>query len=268
VGTGEGVLVDTTLDARVLTFTTIVAVVTGLLFSLAPALRAARTDASRPGAATMSPPAPRVRLGQSLVVVQVTLSLVLLCGAVLFLQTLRNLAHVESGFDRQGVLTMQVDATVPRPSPTATPSADDRRRAHAQLGAMWEELRARILTMPGVTSAAAGTMAPLTDRDRGVNVAVSGASLPESDRSIHVNQVTAGFFETMGIRAIAGRAFTSADRAGSARVAILNHTAARAYFGRDSALGRQINFPGQQVEDEYEIVGVVEDVRCKPPDAR
>ena len=270
-GTGEGASVDAAVDARVLAFTMAVAVITGLLFSLAPALRAARTDAAKPGSRTSTATKRQARLGQSLVVVQVMFSLVLLCGAVMFLRTLHNLRAVESGFAREGVLTMQVDATVPRVRPNTPPSADDIRSEHARLGAMWEALTARILGIPTVTMAAAGTMAPLTGRDRGVHIAIGGGTVSEADRYIHVNHVTAGYFETAGIRVMTGRAFTRADRAASLRVAILNESAARTYFGRANPLGRKVNFPGQRVEDDYEVVGVVRDVRyenLRTPDER
>ncbi len=271
--TGDGVFIESALNRRVLGFTTLVAVVTGLLFSLAPAVRAVRTDAAKPGTATNTwATKPRALLGQSLVVAQVTLSLMLLCAAAVFLRTLHNLRMVDSGFDREGVLTMQIDATVPRPRGSTPPSADERRRDHARLGALWEDLAARINAMPGVMSAAAGTMAPLTGRDRGVNVAVPGVStFSQEDRSIHINHVTSRYFETMGIGVVTGRAFTSRDRAGSQRVSILNETAARAYFGTTNPIGRRINFPGQRVEDEFEIVGVVRDARyenLRTPDER
>src|SRR6185436_3824599 len=94
---------------------------------------------------------------------------------------------------------------------------------------------------------------------------------PEKERGISLNQVTDGYFETAGIRLLAGRVFTRRDRAGSPRVAILNETAARAFFGAETPLGRKANFPGQRVEDEFEIVGVVADTRYKDlrtPDER
>ena len=105
-----------------------------------------------------------------------------------------------------------------------------------------------------------------------MSIAISGAPAPpEQNRGIHINQVTAGYFETMGVRVLAGRSFTPRDRAASLRVAVLNETAARAYFGSENPIGRKINFPGQWVEDEYEIVGVVRDMRyedLRRPDER
>ena len=94
---------------------------------------------------------------------------------------------------------------------------------------------------------------------------------PRTGRGISINQVTDGYFETTGVRLLAGRVFTPRDRSGSLRVAILNQTAARAFFGAESPLGRTVNFPGQRVEDAFEIVGVVADTRyqdLRTPDQR
>ena len=199
------------------------------------------------------------------------LSLVLLCGAVMFLRTLHNLQTIESGFAREDVLTMQVDATIPRVRPSAPPSREDIRNEHARLGAMWQAFVAQIPAAPNVNTAAASTMAPLSGRDRGVHIAIGGKAVSEADRSIHVNHVTARYFETIGIRVMMGRAFTGFDGAGSLRVAILNESAVRTYFPNANPLGRKVNFPGQRVEDDYEVVGVVRDVRyenLRTPDER
>jgi predicted permease len=119
-----------------------------------------------------------------------------------------------------------------------------------------------VIASPGVTSAAVATMSPLSGRNRGVVIAISGGTpVSAKDRGIHINEVTAGYFGTMGIRVLSGRSFTPRDRAASPRVAILNDTAARAYFGAGDAIGRRVNFPGQPIKDDYEIVGVVRDAR-------
>jgi predicted permease len=271
-GPGGDLRLEPAFDLRVLGFAAGVAVVTALLFSVAPALHATRGDAAKPGpASAMSATRSRVRIGGTLVLIQMAFSVVLLCGAALFLRTLHNLNAIDPGFGRQGVLTFQVDATVPdRDRAAKTPEAH--REAHAELGAMWQSLVDRLGALPGVTAAAASTMSPLYGWNRGVVVAVKDAPpISKRDRGIRVNTVTADYFAAAGISLRLGRPFTAKDRAGSPRVAMLNETAARTYFGTENPIGRRINFPGQHVEDEYEIVGVVRDVRyenLRTPDER
>jgi predicted permease len=254
------VVLDPHFDLRVLGFTAGVSLATALLFSLAPALRATRVDAAKPGSVVRS--TPPNRLGRALVVAQIALSVLLLCGAALFVRTLHNLNGVGFGFDRDGILTMQVEATVP--GRTVTPKTPAQFRAdHARLGAMWRGFIERVRQVPGVSSAGvAAGMSPLSGAIRGVKVAIDGpAPGPEKGRGIRINQVTDRYFETIGIRLLAGRSFTPRDRSGSLRVAILNETAARAFFGTESPLGRKVNFPGQRVEDQFEIAGIVADAR-------
>ena len=269
-GPAERVVLEPHFDLRVLGFTAGVSIATALLFSLAPALRATHVDAAKPGSVVRS--TPQNRLGRALVVVQVTLSVLLLCGAALFVRTLHNLNGVAFGFDPDGILTMQVEATVP--GRTVTPKTPAEFRAdHARLGAIWRGFMERVRQVPGVSAAAvAAGMSPLSGHIRGVRIAIDGpAPGPEKDRGIRLNQVTDRYFETIGIRLLAGRSFTPRDRSGSLRVAILNETAARAYFGTESPLGRKINFPGQRVQDQFEIVGIVADARyqdLRTPDSR
>ena len=270
-GPGNAVVLSPQFDLRVLAFTAGVAIFTALLFSLAPALRATRVGAARPAPAATGNTTQGTRLGQALVVVQVTLAVVLLCGAALFVRTLHSLNTVQSGFEREGVLTMNIEATVAgRDVPPKTP--DEFRLDHARLGAIWVDVASRVAAVPGVVATGVGTMSPLSGRDRGVRIQIGrDTSTTRKDLSIHLNQVTAGYLESAGIRLLAGRLFSPYDRAGSLRVAILNETAARTYFGGANALGHKVSFPGQRVQDEYEIVGVVSDTRYKElrtPDER
>jgi putative ABC transport system permease protein len=259
-GPAGRVILEPHFDLRVLGFTAGVSIVTALLFSLAPALRATHVGAAKPGSAVRS--TPQNRLGRALVVVQVMLAVLLLCGGALFVRTLHNLNTVASGFDRDGILTMQVEATVPgRTVPPKTPA--EFRAEHARLGAIWRGFVERVHQVPGVSSAAvAAGMSPLSGRIRGVKIAIDGPTPgPEKDRGIRINQVTDRYFETVGIRLLAGRSFTPRDQSGSLRVAILNETASRAFFGTESPLGRNVSFPGQRVQDPFEIVGIVADAR-------
>jgi predicted permease len=106
-------------------------------------------------------------------------------------------------------------------------------------------------------------MNPLSGWQRGVSIEIHGPSQGPGKGGISINQVTESYFATTGIHLLAGRLFTSRDRSGSMRVAILNETAARGFFAQETPLGRKVNFPGQRVEDEFEIVGVVADTRYK-----
>src|SRR5262249_22128569 len=159
-------------DLRVLGFAAGVSLATALLFSLAPALRATHVQAAKPG--TVAKATPQNRLGRVLVVVQVTLSVLLLCGAALFVRTLHNLNDVDFGFDRAGLLTMQVEATVP--GRTVTPKTPAEFRAdHARLGAIWRGFIERLRLVPGVSSAGvAAGMSPLSGHIRGVGIAIDG----------------------------------------------------------------------------------------------
>ncbi len=259
-GPGQAVVLEPHFDLRILGFTAGVSIATALLFSLMPALRTTRVGAANPGSAPRT--TSQNRVGQTLVIVQVTLSVLLLCGGALFVRTLLNLNEVASGFDRHGILTMQVEATVP--PPTAVPKTPTEFRAeHARLGAIWRGLMERVYELPDVSSAAAAAgMSPLTGRIRGVKIAIDGpAPGPRKDRGIRINQVTDRYFETTGIHLIAGRSFSPSDQSGSLGVAIFNETAARAFFGTESPLGRKVTFPGQRVEGPYEVVGIVADAR-------
>lgn len=259
-GSAEQVVLEPHFDLRILAFTAGVSIATALLFSLAPALRATRVGAATPGSAGRS--TSRNRLGRALVVVQVTLSVLLLCGAALFVRTLHNLYAVDFGVDHDGILTMRVEAEVPgrtvRPKTPAEFRAD-----HARLGTIWRGFVERVQHVPGVSSAAvAAGMSPLSRNIRGVRLAIDGpAPGLEKGRGIRLAHVTHRYFETTGIRLLSGRSFTDRDQSGAPRVAILNETAARGFFGAGSPLGRKVNFPGQRVEDPFEIVGIVRDAR-------
>ena len=260
----EGQPLPTTFDLRLLAFAGAVGVLTAVLFSLAPAIRATRVDAPKPsfaGTRTESN-----RLGQSLVAIQVVLSIVLLSGAALFLRTLQSLHAVDSGFDARGVITMPVETSMPRVL-TGRSTPAEIAAYHGRLGAAWQSTIEQVRSIPGVTTAAVATTTPLSGNNRGVNAAVAGTPpLSEEQRGIHINHVSDGYFETLRIPLIAGRVFAETDHLGSPRVAILNRTAAREYFGDENPTGRRISFPGQRIADEYEIIGVVGDVRYQ--DAR
>ncbi|MGH9852426.1 MAG: ADOP family duplicated permease, partial [Blastocatellia bacterium] len=228
--TGRGRLfVNLPLDTRVLAFTAGVALLTGLLFGLAPAWQAARVDpnpALKDGAASGA--GARARFGKTLVVAQVALSLLLLVGAGLFLRTLHNLRNVDAGFQPGGVLTLRVQ-------PVGTDYQGER------LANFWKGVAARVERLPGVRAVSLSSRSPLDGGDRGVLVEVSGfTARSQRDKEIRLNQVSPGYLQTFGIPLKQGRGFTAADNETAPRVALLNEAAARFYFGDRSPLGAQI----------------------------
>jgi predicted permease len=255
--TRQRIVLEPAFDIRVLSFAAAVATLTGLLCSLVPAFRATRTrrattgDGGRATASTSSR-----RTGQTLVVVQVALSLALLSVAALFIRTLVKLETTETGFRRDDVVLMAVRTTLPRPT------SDDRRAELARVGTMWGRLADRVRELPGASSVAIATLTPMDGADRGVRLMpVGGPALPAGERDTHLNQVTPGFFNTFEIKLLSGRLFQSSDTAASPRVAILSEMAARAAaraFGGSSPIGRHVKLTDGS--EPYEVVGVVRDV--------
>jgi predicted permease len=248
----ERLSINLSLDYRVLFFTAVVSLLTGLLFGLAPALQVTRIDPS-PALKGSNTSGIRARslLGKSLVAAQVALSLLLLVGAGLFLRTLRNLNNVEAGFRRAGVLTMHVNP--------ALRSADQL----PQLANLWNEILGRVKSLPGVRSASLSTLTPLDGNDRAVRVEVPGFTPnSEQDNDIRLNQVSSEYFRTFGIPLLQGREFADSDNETALKVAIINETAARFYFGDRSPIGGLLNFDrGRKPRVQYQVVGVVKDAR-------
>ena len=257
----DTVSLDLGLDLRVLGFTTAVAVATGVLFGLAPAWRSARVSpqaAMKAGGRGAVEGHSRFGVAKVLVVCQVALSLVLLVTAGLLLGTMRTLATLDPGFSRDSLLLVSAyvrDGRLPD---------EGAREAQRQ---MLEALRAT----PGVRSASASLITPLSGRGWGGMVAVDGFVPKErGDAFTFYNGVSDDFFATMGTAIVAGRDLDGRDRGGalinqgSTRVAVVNETFARRFFGTASPIGRQFReepHGGQRPAPPLEIVGVVRDAK-------
>lgn len=242
---------DVQLNARVLLFTLGLSALTGIIFSLVAVFRSTRVDPGESLKEGSASSANRSRLGfgKLLVVAQVSLSLVLLVGAGLFLRTLSNLKNFDAGFRSEGVIVMRIDAS-------------SRNYGRPQLNRLWDETLERVKTTPGLSSASLSTLSPLDGRDRGVMIEVPGfAPQGERDMNVSVNQITSDFFGTLGISIQTGRTFSENDTQSGTRVALLNETAARFYFGDRNAVNAKIRFSRPPVDQPYEIVGVVRDSR-------
>ena len=245
---------EVAVDARVLGVTALVTVLAGFLFGLAPALRAARTDAQtaiREGGRGRTGKRGAVRARGLLVVGQVGLALVLLVGAGLVVQSFRNLRTAELGFRPGNVLTMQINL------PGEGYESGDRLRT------FYDRLESQLAAVPGVEQVAFTSTVPLTGFDGDVSFNIEGKPLPApgQPQATWFRRVTPGYFETMGIPLRSGRPFLPSDDENAARVLIINETFATRYFPSENAVGKRINLGSPDDPVWREIVGVVADVR-------
>ncbi|MBV8865645.1 MAG: ABC transporter permease [Acidobacteriaceae bacterium] len=239
-------------DLRVLAFALVVSVATAIIFGLIPALRATRPDL----APTLKDQATSVTGGgqsgwrKLLVCAQVSLSLLLLIGAGLFIGTLQNLKKMSPGFQVNNLLSFSVDPTL---------SGYD--KDHAKL--FYRQLESNLAAIPGVRSAALCVVPPLTFDEWDSSITVEGyAAKPGEDMNPYMNYISPDFFETLKIPLFEGRAFTDRDSSGAPKVAVVNEEFVRRYFGHRSPLGRHIGMssnPGTKTD--IEIVGVVRNTK-------
>jgi len=247
------VVLDLSIDVRVLAFTMGVAVATGILFGLAPAWQGAHVDphsAIKANARGVVESHARFGLGKMLVTVQVALSLVLLVGAGLMLKTFAKLATLDTGFDRNQVLLIRVDpryASVPL----------DRRLP------LYQELQRRLAAVPGVRSASFADITPVSGSDSNQIVHVEGY-VPKSrkDMVVWINSISPGFFVTMQTPFIAGRDFNDHDTLHAPLVAVINQSMASKFFGSPlSAVGKTFRNGWNEISGPIQIVGVVKDTK-------
>ncbi|HET9795934.1 MAG TPA: ABC transporter permease [Thermoanaerobaculia bacterium] len=240
------------IDVRVLLACAAVSIATGIAFGLAPALAANRID---PAAAIAdvsggtAGPGRRRFLG-SLVVLDVALAVVLLCGAGLLIRSLARLFDVDPGFEPKNLVSMKVHLSGPR------------FREDAAIVAFYRRALDRVRALPGVRSAAVVSQLPLgNDFDAyGVHAEDRPNANPENDPSADRFSVSPEYLAAMGIPLRKGRGLTAADRAGANPVVVVNETLARRFWGTADALGRRVKVGGTDGPWRT-IVGIVGDVR-------
>jgi predicted permease len=237
-------------DLRVALFALSLSVLTALVFGLAPALQSTRFDLAptlkNESTSVMGGSAP-FRFRKGLVVAQVALSLLLLIGAGLFTRSLMNLRQLDPGFQPEQLLTFAVD-----PSLNGYPLE---RRVQ-----VLEKIREEVAAEPGVQSVSLADVALMTDSNSSSTVKVEGYESKEGENmNPNFNWVAPDFFSTMGIALVAGRDFTDADGPGAPKVAVVNETFARYFFGDKDPLGRRFGYGRPGDKPEIEIVGVVKD---------
>jgi predicted permease len=242
-GAADAIALDLAPNGHLLAFTSLVTIGTSVLFGLAPALRgtvlglapalklgSGRTGSSRPIVAP------------ALVVIQVSLSLLLMAGAGLFVRTLQNLRHLDAGFRHEGVLLVDVDG---------------RRAGYrgAPLQTFYAGLTEQLQHVAGVTSVSLSKNTPLNGSRWFEQVVVDGWSQSASD-STDFNAVAPRYFETMQIPLMSGREFTARDRGGAPGVAIVDEAFVHRYFPDQQPIGHWVSYAGAAIA-QMEIVGVV-----------
>jgi len=246
------------LDVRVLLFAVALAILTSIIFGLAPAVRATRVDLHstlKEQGSSVSQSRSSAGLRKILIIAQVALTAVLLVGAGLFARTLTNLEHASLGVNASHMLQFSVAPDLNGDTP-------------AQALQLADTARREIAALPGVRSVSLSTIAIFADDDMGFNITPQGYPMkPNEDTNVNATYIGPNYFSTMGIPLISGREFTEADGAASPKVCIINEKLAQRFFFGRNPIGQHIaQGAGNKVTPDMEIVGVV--ANSKWDDAR
>jgi predicted permease len=235
------------VDWRVVLYTFALSVATGLLLGIVPAWIASRpvlTTALK-GEDALARPGRRFNLRNILVVTQIAMSLVLLCGTGLLLRSLQNAANIDIGFRSRGLLMMSVDPRVHGYTPERTTQ-------------FFAELQDRISPLPGVLCAATTDSVPLLGGNRSDGFSVVGRKPEQNVPTVDLFMGTPGYFETLGIPRLLGRDFAH-EAANGQKMGIVNQAFVKQLFHGENPIGRHVNGAGV----DYEIVGVVGNIKSR-----
>jgi putative ABC transport system permease protein len=258
------------LDPPVLAFTAVVAILTGLLFGIVPALQASRsdlTDALKDSSRSASSGVARHRFRSALVTVQIGLALVLLIGAGLMINSFVRLEHSDLGVDPQGLLVFDF-----RFPPLEVLKVVSRYRGvglweiNPKASLTFDRVLEGVRRIPGVTSAAGSTMPPLQGAIN-MNFLIEGRPAPPSgtaggsQQTAAYTAITPNYFATMKIPILRGRDLTDRDNLAGTLVAIINQSMAKRYWPNEDPIGKHITFDLVPDEKPREIVAIVADTR-------
>lgn len=241
------------MDGKIVAFTLVLSIVTGMLFGLVPALWSTRRELVpllRPGAGNGLLDRGRTRLQEIFVVGQITISLVLLVSTGLFVRTLLNLQSLDPGFDAGRVIDMRIDLLSPGYS-------------EARGAAFYDQLLKEVQRVPGVESAALTLTVPLSQTygNRGLSELSPAGGPPRQPLNTEYFVVSPGFFHTLGIPLLRGRDFSAADRHGAPGVVILDEAAAEAFWPGKNPLGARVFLSSSK--EPWEVVGVARRIRVR-----
>jgi predicted permease len=241
---------DLALDKRILGFTLLVSLLTGVIFGLLPALQASKPDivtTLKGEAQSMASGMRRISLRNVLVVAQITLSLVLLISAGLFVRSMQHAQELNPGFESKRIMLASIDVGL-----HGYDEAKGRR--------FFKQIIDRVQSLPGVEAASMAGPLPLDAYENGGNVIVEGYVPRYENERIEVGFSTVGhdYFRAMNTPIAEGRAFSEHDDQNSPSVVIVNETFARRFWPSQSAIGKRLQL-GKAGGPYYEIVGVAQD---------
>jgi predicted permease len=246
---------DISLDFRVLGFTLLVSVVTGLIFGLAPSIQATRfnqIETLKEGGRDAATGGSGKRLRSLLVMAEVAISLVLLIGAGLLINSFLRLRNIDPGFRADNLLTMKI--VLPEPK-----YEEPERRA-----TFYTDLIQRVQSLPGVRSAAVTTNLPLYRQGNSISISIEGRPEPPPGQELIVvtRIISPGYFDTMSIPLLNGRPFTEQDTPTNPNVVVISETMARRFWPGEDAIGKRLAAGRARTpEDWIQVVGIVKDVR-------
>ena len=243
--------IATTPSVPVLGFAFALSLLTGVIFGIAPAWSGSRADPAIALRGSGRATSQRVTVVQrSLVVVQTALSIVLLAGAGLMLQTLRNLTDQHFGYQSDGRLIVNVHAGFGGYAP-------------ARLASVYDEIERQMKEIPGVRNVAMSLYAPMEGNNWQSGVSVE--ERPGQTFSPSWDRVSRGFFDTIGARLVRGRLFDPRDTPDATHVAVVNQAFVQRIFPNEDAIGKRFGLGDEAHRADYQIVGVIEDVRFRNP---
>jgi predicted permease len=242
------------VDARVLAFTIVVSIATGILFGMIPATRISHLDlvgSMKQGSARSGVGSGGRRLGNALVISEVALAIVLLAGAALMIRSLENLYHLDPGFRADHVLVMR------------TPLPRQKYEAFARRTAFYDQVLARVGSLPGVVAAGYTTWVPLTNEGGATGITIEGRPEPAPGKILIPNTriVSRDYVRALGMTLVEGRLLDERDAMGAPPVALINQTMARNYWPGENPIGRRFKQGAYQANSPWiTVAGIVGDV--------
>ena len=246
----SGSAIKVVFDWQVLAFAAALSLAAGLLFGMIPAWQAMHINVNRSLKGTGNTTAGRNTrwLGKGLVSTQISLSIVLLIGAGLFVRTLVNLGRTTLGFRSDRLLLFELDPPRTRYSDT-------------QMTMLYRQLEEKIAAIPGVRSVSLSNIAIIGDGSSGTTFHLPGRSAQSNQERVQINSVGADFFRTMGIPLLQGRAFTGHDTSSAPTVAVVNQALARRFFPRENPIGQIFEADSDDANGPIQIIGIAADTR-------